>query len=186
MKDFFDRYFLMDAADYLGEAYHFPIVVLLFCMTVGLIVASIAIYRQKRIEYVMAKQLIRHGADSRENAKTVAELGLDGNRAICRALRRNAKIGHFIARVGEVVYSYEDYVALQKAKKLPKDVVDLTEERFFIAPDAKDRAVAIYERATVSISQPIFAIVLLVAVFFALTFSMPSILTWIASLLPSA
>ena len=107
------NYFLVDLADYfdIGTSFYINVCVLaIFIAYVGVVLFT-SYYRKAM--YFSVKQLLRHGADSEESAKTLAEIGLGENRAVKRLLSREGQLTNVVCRVGEVRYTYEEYLEAQ-------------------------------------------------------------------------
>ena len=95
--NFFERFFALNLKDYGGA--DLPIGLILFCMFVGMIAATVAIQYVNAIAYKFIKALVRHKATEPENAKDLKSLGLSENVHVLFALRReNPILLRYIAR----------------------------------------------------------------------------------------
>lgn len=177
MREFIDRYFNINLKDYSNIGIDLNISLVLLFFFVGLCAAAMVVNHHRSYMATAVKQLIRHGADGEANAKTIGELGLGQIRSIRRALSRDGQLTKKVKRVGEERLTYEEYVALKKAKKLPKaEKIDFDTARFYISPDQKERAKSFYENNSSSVLKAILLCVLIMAVYFCLMLIMPGAL----------
>lgn len=131
-------------------------------------------------------QLIRHGAFSEENAKTVKELGVEGSSIIKALLSGDNQLTKVVARVGEKQYSYEEYVKLDKKEKEAIDLVDFEVERFYVREGMKDRAWQIVDRYVTSVPRTVAVCIFVSIITFCIIACMPGVLQMIDNLLESA
>ena len=132
MTSFFNDIIMLNAKDYLDTVLDVYVNLVVFIIASALCVASFIINHHKTYTLRTIKQLLRHKATDAENAKTLAELHLFESRSVKWALSRKSQLSDLVKRVGAKEYSYEEYVALQKEKKLPKETIDFAAARFFI------------------------------------------------------
>lgn len=132
---------------------------------------------------VVIIQLMRHNADSEENAKTLGELGFDKSRIVKRLLSRDNILTKTVARVGEKKYDYEEYKSLSKEEKRESEKIDFSEAKFYIGEDNKDRAMNIVDRYVTSIPRTIASCVFIAIVCVSVIACMPEILNLINNLL---
>ncbi|MCQ2413187.1 MAG: hypothetical protein MJ082_00125 [Clostridia bacterium] len=167
---FLNDYLFLNLSDYYGDGFDFPITLILLALSLGLILACIAVTLSKKSMFLLTKQLIRHGALSKEEAKTLTELGLKNNRGVRRLLKAGGQMKSFVAAVRP-----ED----------PNGQVSLGEispetAKFYILPDQSDRARRIYGEGAPSALSLAITLILIAGVFLALMFTMPSILASLA------
>ena len=184
MKKFIDKYLLLSAGDYVDGWGDFNINLFLLAITAGFCIAAFIISYRKRHTAIMLRQLFRHNATSEEAAKTLTELRLNGNKGLMRALRSDSgDLKKMVKRVGEKVYTYEEFVALQKKKLPTEEDIDFSSARFYLNEETTSRAKRIYETETPSYIRTTLLCVFMVAVFFIICFSMPEILSAINSII---
>ncbi len=93
--NFFERFFSLNLKDFGGA--DLPIGLILLCLCVGMIAATITIQYTNSIIYKCIKALVRHKATTPETAKSLKELGLSADRRVLRALRnKNAMLMRFV------------------------------------------------------------------------------------------
>ena len=132
------------------------IVVTCFAFVIGVILFDI--YRGSI--RVMVAQLMRHGAKSEENAKTLKELGLEDTKTckiIKMMLTRDNLLTKVVARVGEKKYSYEEYKALTSEERKENSKIDFSTAAFYIKDDQQYLASGIVEKYTTSIYRTILS-----------------------------
>ena len=132
---------------------------------------------------LMVTQLIRHGAKSEENAKTLGELGLNDARIIKRLLLGDNMLTKIVARVGEKRYEYEEYKALTKEEKDRISTVDFATAKFYIREDKLFSAEEVSSRYNTSVTNTVISCVFLVIVCVCLIACMPGILNIINNML---
>ena len=127
-------------------------------------------------------QLTRHGAKDEESAKTLNELHLKDSAFIKMALSGEGQLAKVVGRVGETVYTYEEYVALSNSKTgVPKDKIDFKEARFYLrsGENAETRAQHIIDNYGTSTLRAILYAVFFLALYVCLALVMPEILTYV-------
>ncbi len=150
--------------------------IILYVIAIALCITVFWVSYHKNYTVKMIKQLLRKNALSENGAKTLCELRLSDSRAIKRALSRRSQLSDMVKRVGDTKMSYEEYMALSKAKKLPKDRIDFASARFYIPAEKLDRARRISEKENPSLLRNILICVIIIALFIALSLFMPDIL----------
>ncbi len=165
-------YFLCNLKSYVGV--DFPIVRVLFYLTLGLVAATFLVYYKNRCIFFALKRLYKHKCLDPESAQTVEELHLTKHRAILYMLKNQSMLSHYVRRVGEEEYTYETYLENKKAP-LPK--VDFESARFYLDQNYLPRAKSIVERGEEPISKPILSSTFFLVVFMILLFVMPSVLS---------
>lgn len=178
LKNFINKYLLLSAGDYVDGWGEFNINLILFAITIGFCAAAFVISYRKRHTAILLRQLFRHNATSEAAAKTLSELRLNDNKGLIRALKSDSgDIKKLVKRVGEKVYTYEEFVALQKKKLPTEEDIDFSSARFYLNEETTSRAKRIYETETPSYVRTTLLCVFMFAMFFIICFSMPEILT---------
>lgn len=183
MLTYINKYFLLNLNEYLNIGIDLPINVVIFFLFIGLCIAICLVNYHRTYMARTIKQLIRHDALGEDKAKSLKELGLDSYRAIRSALSRDGQLTRVVKRVGAPRYTYEEYMALIKAKKLPKEEINFDEAQFYIDNNETDRARRIYDNYNTSAVKTAFFCLLFMVVFVCISLVMPEILSWINNLL---
>ena len=128
-------------------------------------------------------QLTRHGADSEQKAKTLAELGLSSSRMVKHLLSGHNLLTRTVERVGAEKHDYETYVRMSKEERAKVERVDFDEAKFYIKESESNRTKFILERYTTSLTRT-----LVLSLFFAILCgciiaSMPGILNVVNELI---
>lgn len=179
-------FFFLNLKDYPNIGIDFEINVFLLCLFVAVAICFfiVNIYRQNIKDIVM--QLTRHGAKSEDTAKTISELHLSDSSFIKMALSGEGQLAKVVGRVGESVYTYDEYVALSNSKTgVPKDKIDFNEARFYLrsGESAEARAQHILDNYGTSTARAILYTVLCLSLYVCLALAMPEILTYIDTLI---
>lgn len=171
-------FFFINLKDYPNIGIDFEINVFLLVLTVALAVCFFVANHYRSTMQLITKQLERHGAKDEESAKTLAELGLERSAWLKWALSHSGQLTRIVGRVGEKIYTYEEYVALSKQKGGIKDEkIDFAEARFYIRESANERAKHIIENYGTSTFRAILYCVLFLALYVCIALSMPEILS---------
>lgn len=179
--DFFKKYIEINLNDYKNIDIDLEINKLLLLITVGIIIASVLVNYNRYLVSLLVKKLTRYKATSEASAKTLKELGLDGNRGVRRLVESNGRVGKLVAVVGEEKLTYEEYVARQKAKKgtptdskrsaLPLYVADV------------DGCARIAQAPAPTLVSTILFTVLIAAIYVCIALLMPEILSFINNMI---
>lgn len=148
-------------------------------LMIGIIIFSIRRANIRRI----VMQLIRYGAFSQDDAKTVKELGFDKSTVIKTLLSGDNQLTRVVSRIGEKEYNYDEYIKLDKKQREALDVIDFENERFYIKPEKKDRARNIVDRYITSIPRVVAVCVFVLIIAFCFVTCMPGILETINNML---
>ena len=180
-EKFYKYYFSINLSDYI-EGVNFPICQVLLFVALGLCVACFAVSYRKSTVYRLISGLLRREAIGEEKAVILASLGLDRSRPVRHLLLSAPRqVASMVGRVGEVHYTYEEYRALSRAKKIPAASLDPDSDLFYIRPDALDRARLVYERGATSLLKALICCVGILIFYFLLVLCMPSILSFLQS-----
>ena len=178
--DFYNEIFNINLQDYENIGINFPINKVLFIITVTLCVACILMDIQRKYTKDLVRQLVRHEATSLDTAKTLEELGLKDSIFIKWQLKSDTSfIRRLVKRVGQTEYTYEEYVELQKKKKLPKEEIDFATAKFYLNENEELRKKHILERYNPSILRTLMWCVLMLAVYICIALLVPEILSLI-------
>lgn len=182
MLDKLKEYLSINLKDYDNIGIDLEINKFLVILCAALCVSFFIINYKRAIISETVKQLLRHGAVEESAAKTLKELGLDSNGAVRRALSSDTQLRRMVAFVGEVKLSYEEYVAMQKARKKP-DAPNLDEARLYVADGSLERAKHVYNSYNVSLLRTALLCVFCISVTVCLVLLSPELLTFIDSAL---
>lgn len=183
LRKYIENFFLVNLKDYGNIGIDLYINVILFALCVGMCVAIFVVFAKRATMARLIKQLLRHEAFGEDNAKTLKELNLLDNSSVRRALSHDGQIKRIVSRVGEVKYTYEEYVALMKAKKLKTEDVNFDEARFYLSEKELPRARSFYERFSPSVVRTVGLALLLLILYVCISLAVPEVLVWINSLL---
>lgn len=185
--NFFERFFSLNLKDFGGA--DLPIGLIMLCLCIGMIAATIMIQYTNATIYKCIKALVRHKATTPETAKTLKELGLSGERRVLRALRnKNAMLMRFIAERKEAPDTTEaetetaqDLAAApEKAPAEPKEKPDPNETvlraEYYLSPENSDRAKEILEGSEDTLWHTVGYCAIFVLLFFGLVWLLPIIL----------
>ena len=176
------EYMSINLKDYENIAIDFEINKFLILVAIGLCAVAFVVNYKRSLMIETIKQLIRHGATSEEEARSLGELGLGSSRGIRKAVTTDSQLRRMIAIVGESRPTYEEYVAemKQKKKKPEKDAADI---RIYIPSDSLERAKFVYNTYNTSLLKTALSCVFILALSVCLILLSPSILTLVDSLL---
>ena len=174
---FFAKFFLINLKDYPNIKIDFPINAFLFFLAVAICVASIVITLYRAGLQKLLKQLTRLHAQDENNARTLAELGLEKSFIVRLALSREGRLTRLVGRVGETVLTYEEALALSKEKKKSRpERINFATARFYIRPGKVDESKNIIENYGTSMVRTALYCVLVFAVYVCVALLMPEIL----------
>lgn len=178
--EFYNEIFNINLIDYENIGINFPINKVLFAITAVLCVACVLIELQRKCTRDLVRQLIRHEASSEDTAKTLEELGLKAGFFIKRLLNSDSSfLSRLVKRVGKVQYTYEEYVALQKQKKLPKEKIDFHSARFYLDSSEELRKKYIIDNYNPSVLRTVMLCVMMLAIYICVALALPEILSLI-------
>lgn len=135
---FYKKYILLNLNEYDSfGGFDFYVTVFLWLLTAGLC-AGIFLANYKKNKMIrLTKKLLRHGAKSEENAKTLAEIGLEAKK-YKSLLSIGSRLSRIIKTAGVKDLTYEEYVALEKAKKQSKKSAPITAPEDVITTPAQE------------------------------------------------
>lgn len=181
-SEFIRQYFNINLKDYPNIGIDFQISKVAFFIVLGLLIAIIIMNLRRVNSALLVKRLMRYEAFDEENAKTISELKVNFYAAKFVFLS-GGLIKKCVRRVGEKVYSYEEYSALIKDKKYKEDRVDFKTERFYLDPKYKDIYTSLTEGASPTLISTVLQCILVISVYICLMFLAPEILTLINNLI---
>ena len=183
LYEFYNEYFLLNLNEYSNIGVDLEITKILFALLVGIIIATVVVnFRRAGVNTVL-KKLMRIEAFDEESAKTLDEMGINtlGVRLAARSQGRASKI---VRRVGQKEYTYEEYTALMKSKKLRyEEDIDFKVARFYLKKDSLDEAKKITEVSAPTILNTVLICILMIAIFFCLVLLLPDILTLVNNII---
>ena len=117
----FKKYVLLNLSDYDSfSGFDFYITLFLWLLTACLCVGVFIMNTRKNNTVRIVKQILRHGARTEEQAKTLSDLGLDASFGTRRLLSDGTRMSRFVKRAGAKPVTYEEYIqSLKKKKKRP-------------------------------------------------------------------
>ena len=177
MTSFFEDIIMLNAKDYFDSVLNVYVNLIVFIIAAALCASSFVINHHKTYTLRMIKQLLRHKAFDEEGSNTLAELHLLESRSLKWALSRKGQLTNVVKRVGQPEYSYEEYVKLQKEKKLPKEKIDFSTAKFFIPKEKLDRARTIEEKENPTILRTVLVCFLIIALAMCIALLMPELLS---------
>ena len=179
---FLREYFSVNLKDYQNIGIDLEITKVLFCFTLGLIVATVVISYIKLQTNTLIKKLIRYEATEENNAKSLEKLGMKPFGARMAFLSKG-RISKIIYYKGQKEYTYEEYTELMKSKSFKEEKIDFETAEFYIKPDMLDDAKKIIDVPTSSSLSIVLLCILIIAIFACLMLMMPEILSFINSLI---
>lgn len=172
-------FFFLNLNEYSNINVDLQINIVLFAVAIAICVSAVIITLYRSSLQKIIKQLTRLEATDEASARTLAEMGLEKSIFIKMALSREGRLTRMIGRVGEVQYTYEEYLELSKKKGFRHEKVDFASAEFYIRPDKQDEARNIIENYGASMYRTVLYCVMVIAVYVCLMLFMPEILTLI-------
>lgn len=182
LKFIYEKYFLLNLKDYPNIGINLEINKLVLAFTIGVVIASLLVNYHRAYIHLTIKSLLRHNAFDQKSAKNLGELGINVS-SVRFALSRSGQLSKMVRRVGEVHYTYEEYVEKQKLRDKKEEKIDFATALFYLDEYHLDRARHISETGTPSLIKAILFALLILAIGGCLFLLMPEILTGINSLL---
>lgn len=182
MQSFIDKYINLNLRDYENFGFDLEITKLIGLLFLGILIAALAMNIIKHNTSLIIKALLRHECTSEESAKTLTELRITSRIAHRVAFSDSGRLRKIIKRVGEVEYSYEEYVKLQREKKKPERQ-DSKTTPLYIPTERLDEAKRLFDKGSPTALDSILISVLLLALYICLIFLMPTLVSFANSLL---
>lgn len=182
---YIEKAFFVNFADYANLGYDLPINIVLLIFFAGMCIGLVALDFSRKYIRLTVRQLLRHEAIGADNAVTLSKIGLGESRIVKRFLLGSGHLSRIVKRVGDAEYSYEEYVALQKAKKLKREKIDFSTAEFYIVPEMLDRANSISNNYRTSLIKTVLACLFLAALYICLMLAMPELLSLLNNMVGS-
>jgi hypothetical protein len=182
MREFVDTYLNLNLKDYRNIAIDLEITKLLGLLFIGIMVAAVLMNLFKQKSSLIIKSLLRYECTDEDKAKTLGELHISSRIAEHIAFSDTGRLKRIIKRVGEVEYSYDEYVKMQKEKKKPEKQ-DRKATKLYIPKERLDEAKRIFEKGAPTLLDTVLICVLLVALYICFVFLMPLVISFINSIL---
>lgn len=179
--NYLQKAFLVNFADYENLGFNLPINIVLLVFFAGMCIGLVALDFSRKYMRLTVRQLLRHDAVGQEKAVTLSKVGLGQSRIVRLFLSGSGHLCRVVKRVGQTEYTYDEYVALQKSKKLKKEKIDFSSALFYIATDMLDRANNINNNYRTSAVKCALACVFMAALYICLMLLMPELLNLLNS-----
>ena len=183
MIDFIKNCLSLNLNDYENIGIDFEINKLVLFVMLAFCVAAVLLSFYRGTIRLVVMQLIRHSACDENSAKTLKNIGLGDNKIAKYMLKGDNLLTKVVRRVGEVKYSYEEYMEKKKAKTLDDGKINIDDASFYIDPEMRERADIIAEKYVTSAQRTAMSILLIVALGICLILVMPGMLNLINTLL---
>ena len=183
MKEFYQLFFSVNLKDYVNLGWDLEINKVLLAVALIMCAMVFVVHLRRRAIYLAVKQLVRHEAKCESDAKTLRELGLDGNTVLKALLRSESSSVKLIRRAGAVEYTYEEYIALEKAKKLPKQTFDVSTAAFYLSEEDDARIKRILDSYNSSLTKTVLGAVFTLVCYICIMLLMPELLTLIDNII---
>lgn len=182
MQKFIDTYINLNLKDYKNIGIDLEITKLLGLIFIGAMVAAVLLNLTKASSATVIKALLRHECKTEDGAKSLTELRISTPFTRHVAFSDYGRLKRLLRRVGEVEYSYDEFVRLQKEKKKPASL-DRATTKLYIPEERLDEAKRLFDKGSPTVLDSVLICVLLLALYVCLLFIMPSALSFINSLL---
>lgn len=133
------------------------IIVIVYCFIIGIVIAFALSLITKGVYGRFVDALVKNGADSADNAKTLEEIKIKGNTLLSRALSRRTTLSSLVSCNNK-----------DSAEK---------ERRYYIAPQHRVKAQALYGIEKLSIVSIIIAIVLFAVILMLFNYVIPQFIS---------
>ena len=201
MKDFFNKFILLNTKDY-GFEVSFYLNLVIILAFLALSVSCFIINKNQSSIALVLRKLIRAEAFGEENAKTLKELGLLGSEDVKKLLfRTSGYMKGIVTYVGAKSLTYDDFLAYERSKKKKKyakrsdentdakktSKIDFSSEfssaRFFIPSDKKEFAERAFAKNNGTLTKTVLSCVALIGFMLILVLLMPSVMKLLASII---
>lgn len=146
----------------------------IWCMYIGLMLATVFMYYQKKVIGSFVRALLKAGANDAQNAKTLTDLGFAKNAPVRSALRGSGALRKLVWETDDNYVENEAGVKIS-AREKPMDV---NTGRFYIPEDNRIRAELRYnDKGTDIFMLIITALVFLMLAYLAVNY-LPDLLEW--------
>ena len=179
--DFITEFFSLNLSQYENFGINFPIGMFIVFFTLAMCAAFFIYNYQKRYVAFMLKQLIRHNATSRENAKTLKELHLEKNFYLKSALSGSGQLTYLVKSTDYSQPTYEEYVSESKKRGFKEKKINFEQAKFYISEERINESKRIVERSNTEWWRPILFSAIAIALLGILAIFLPEILNSINS-----
>lgn len=146
----------------------------IWCMYVGLMLASVFMYYQKKVIGAFVRALLKEQAHDKQSAKTLVDLGFSKNGAVRSALRGSGALRKLVWETEDNYVENESGVMISAREK----PLDVNTGRFYIPEDKRIRAELRYsDKGTDIFMLIITALVFLMIAYLAVNY-LPNLLEW--------
>ena len=167
-KNFWNEVILLNLNEFENIGVNFYINIFLFFCAVLVCVIAISFELSRGVMFTTVKQLLRHGALSKDTAMTLDELGLSRSRFVSLAIKHNSRLPKILTMVDKIEISYDEYVKLDKKQRREVDNIDFKTARFYISEDHLETAKRVYSTYNVSVFRIVLFCVLVFILYFAI------------------
>ena len=164
-----EEYFFLNL-NYYFKGVDFQINIFLLSLAFGMSAAAILVTVYKRNQMNIVRQLIRHGANSEESAKTLSELCITPGFIVRSSLSKRGQLSSVIAMVGGFPFE-------KKSEGRREEKIDFSTARFYIKNP--DRAAKINEENIPSYLGTAIISIIVILITVIVTLFMPYILSFI-------
>ena len=174
---FYNEIFNINLSDYENIGINFPINKVLLALTLTLCAACVAFELQRMYTKDLVRKMIRREAFSVDSGVTLSDIGF--NNVITRWILTSdtSFVARLVKRVGAVEYTYDEYVSLQKAKKLKREKIDFATARFYLDSTQEKRRNHIMQNYNSSVLRIIMMCALMLVVYGCVAILVPEILS---------
>lgn len=178
IKSFFSELLSTNLKDYGTGETEGNIALIVLLLSIGIVVAVVAISLMNSASVTIIRELVRHEAYTPEGAKTLRELGLEKNILARYALSSGTKSCRIVKCVGEKTLSYEEFIALpKKEQRRYGGGRDALGGSFYISEEDRTRAEDAILANGSSLLSAVLSSLFVLALTFVILLLLPSILT---------
>ena len=187
LKDFYHNYISLNLSDYSGFGIDLEINKVVFFASVVLCIASFVISSYERNLSLVLRKLYRSGSFSKDEAKTLSELGLSDNKAVKSILIKRSGISKRL--ISFIDTSAKENVVTEESEEQSGEdtrngiITSIETAKFYINGEEKPAAENYYKSKNSSIAKTALYCVIILAFYFVIALLMPSILTVLSNLL---
>ena len=130
---------LLNLRDFENIGVDFYINIFFFFAALAIMLVAFFFDYSRGVTYVTVKQLVRHGALSKETSVSLSDIGLDKNVAVRFFLSRDSELSKLVSRLSAPTLDYCTYIKMKSSEKRKLLTLDFEKERFFLSGDRNDR-----------------------------------------------
>jgi hypothetical protein len=169
------QFWSLNLKDYEAIDVDFPIGVFFTLLIFAFVISVFVIYFRRRAIFDISTALLRHECFDEKRAKTLKALRLY-TFIFKYEIKKNRRLSSMLSIKGRKALSYEEYLALDKAKQKEYEKIDFETAEFFLSENGKRTAETVTEKSNVSILSPIILSLLAITLLFILAEHLPSLL----------